>query len=239
MIKNDKILLIAHRGASNIAPENTLKAFELAIELVADFIEFDVRSTKDGEIVIIHDPGVFRTTHKFGSIKRSTLEKIKRLNAGSGERIPTLEELLVNTKEKINYMCEIKVKNISGKVINILKNHSALKSTILVSFKHNELLKNQTEYPNLKFGAIIPTGLGWITHWFIKKRLISSLSEKGFFSINPFFMMVNEKFVNLAHEKGLKVFPWTVNSKRKIKKLIKIGVDGILTNKIQKIKEFV
>lgn len=232
-----KIILIAHRGASNTAPENTLKAFTMAIELDADYIEFDVRISKDGELIIIHDPDVFRTTHKLGFVKQFSLNKIKKLNAGNGEKIPTLEELLIETKGKINYMCEIKVKNISGKVLSILKNHNVLDSTILISFKHNELLKSRNMYPDLKLGAIIPSRLGWITNWFIKKRLISSISQKSFFSINAFFPLVNRKFVDFSHEKGLKVFAWTVNSKRKMKKLIKLGIDGILTNDISLLKD--
>jgi glycerophosphoryl diester phosphodiesterase len=236
--KNNK-LIIAHRGASNIAPENTLKAFELAIELGADFIEFDIRKTKDGEIVIMHDPSVFRTTHKLGFIKRLTLKKIKSLDAGDGEKIPTLKQLLQATKGKINYMCEIKVKNISGDVIKILSDFNVLDSTILISFKHKELLKSQNKHPNLKLGAIVPSGFGWITNWFFRKNLISSLAEKRFFSINPFSPLVNKRFVNFAHKKGLNVFPWTVNSKRKMKKLINMGVEGILTNNIKKLKDLV
>lgn len=231
-----KNMLIAHRGASDLAPENTLKAFDLAIELGANFIEFDVRRTVDNEIVIMHDPGVFRTTHRLGFVKRLTLKKIKSLNAGNGESIPTLKELLQATKGKIGYMCELKVKGISEKVVKILSENNALDSTILISFKHKELLKCQIEHPELKLGAIIPSGFGWITNWFFRKKLLTYLSEKNFFSINPFFPLVDKRFVDRAHESDLKVFPWTINSKSKMKKLSKMGVDGILTNHISKLK---
>ena len=230
------MLLIAHRGASALAPENTLKAFELAIELGADFIEFDVRKTIDEEIVILHDPGVFRMTHRLGLVKRLTLKKIKSLNAGNGEMIPTLKELLRSTKGKISYMCEIKVKGITEEVVKVLSENNVLDSTILISFKHKELLKTRIEHPELKLGAIIPSGFGWITNWFFRKKLISSLSEKNFFSVNPLFPLVNKKFVKRAHTNGLKVFPWTVNSKNRMKKLNEMGVDGILTNHIKRFK---
>ena len=231
-----KNMLIAHRGASDLAPENTLKAFDLAIELGANFIEFDVRRTVDNEIVIMHDPGVFRTTHRLGFVKRLTLKKIKSLNAGNGESIPTLKELLQATKGKIGYMCELKVKGISEKVVKILSENNALDSSILISFKHKELLKCQIEHPELKLGAIIPSGFGWITNWFFRKKILTYLSEKNFFSINPFFPLVDKRFVDRAHESDLKVFPWTINSKSKMKKLSKMGVDGILTNHISKLK---
>ena len=236
MNSKSKILVIAHRGAHNLAPENTLTAFELAIKVGAEFIEFDVRKTKDNEIVINHDPGVFRTTHRFGLINHLTLKDIKSLTISKYEKIPTLRELLQATRGKIHYMCEVKVKNISEGVIKILSEFNAIESTFLISFKHKELIKSQKEHPNLKYGAIVPSGLGWIKDWFFRKSLILSLKEKNFFSVNVFLPLVNKKFVDLAHKKGLKVFAWTVNSRRKMKKMIRIGVDGILTNNVNKLK---
>lgn len=229
-----KTLLIAHRGASSFEPENTLKAFKKAIELGADFIEFDVRKTIDEEIVVIHDPGVFRTTHGSGLVKRLTLKKIKSLNAGAGETIPTIKELLEATKGKIGYMCEIKVKGITEEVVKILSENNVLDSTILISFNHKELLKSRNEHPELKLGAIVPSGIGWITNWFFRKKLISTLSEKSFFSVNPLFPLINKKFVERAHKYRLKVFPWTVNSENRMKKLIEMGVDGLLTNHLKR-----
>ena len=134
-------------------------------------------------------------------------------------------------------MCEIKVKGISEEVVKILSENNVLNSTILISFKHKELLKNRIEHPELKLGAIIPSGLGWITNWFFRKKLISSLCEKNFFSVNPLFPVVNKKFVKHAHENGLKVFPWTVNSKKRMKKLNEMGVDGLLTNYIKRFND--
>ena len=81
MINKKKVLIIAHRGASNLAPENTLKAFKKAIELKADFIEFDVQQSKDGEIIIMHDANTFRTTGHFGLVREMTLEELKSTNS--------------------------------------------------------------------------------------------------------------------------------------------------------------
>ncbi|MFX1329560.1 MAG: glycerophosphodiester phosphodiesterase, partial [Promethearchaeota archaeon] len=85
---NKNILIIAHRGANSIAPENTLKAFQKAIELGADMIEFDVRKTLDDRIVISHDNSLIRITGKLGSIKSMTLEQLRELDFGEGEKIP-------------------------------------------------------------------------------------------------------------------------------------------------------
>ena len=234
----NKFLLIAHRGASNIAPENTLKAFRMAMDLNADGIEFDVRQSRDGELVIIHDNNVFRTTHRFGFINRMNLDTIKSLDAGEGEQIPTLREMTSIVKGKVILMCELKVHGISEQVVNILKNADLIDSTIVISFKHNELLKVQKIEPDLKIGSIIPSGSGWITNWYEKKKAILFASSHGFFSINPFYPIINQKLVDFAHHHGLKVFPWTVNSKRAVKKLKEMGVDGVLTNNISKVKKF-
>ncbi len=235
--RKSKPLIIAHRGASNIYPENTLKAFQKAIDLNADYIEFDVRRTKDREIVIIHDKSTIRTTHKVGWINRMTLREIKELDTGEGEKIPTLHELIETTNGKINYMCEIKSKGIAKQVVKIFKDLKINDTTIFISFKHKELLKIKDEFPDLKLGAIVPKGFGWITNWSSKKKIIKSAKENRFYSINPFYRLVNKRFVKLAHKNELKVFPWTVNSIKKMKKLIELGVDGILTNNILRFKE--
>jgi len=100
-LKKKDILIIGHKGASAIAPENTLKAFKKAIELKADMVEFDIHKTKDGEIVIIHDSDTLSITGVQGLIKEMTLEEIKKLDAGEGEKIPTLLELIKVAKEKV------------------------------------------------------------------------------------------------------------------------------------------
>ncbi|MEJ2296315.1 MAG: glycerophosphodiester phosphodiesterase [Candidatus Lokiarchaeota archaeon] len=229
-------LIIAHRGSSDIAPENTLQAFQMAIELEADYIEFDVRCSADGELVIIHDNCTLRTTKKLKWINRMNLEEIKSLDAGENELIPTLNELIKYTKGKINYMCEIKVRGIIDNVVKLLAENNLLDSTILISFKHDELLHIQNQYPHLKFGAIVPTAFGWLTNWFVKKQTITTAKHNQFYAINPYYRIINRNYVRLVHNKYLKVFPWTVNSQKSINRVIKLGVDGILTNHIKKMK---
>ena len=166
-----------------------------------------------------------------------TLEEIKSLDAGEGEEIPTLKELIKDTKGRIKYMCEIKTYGIIEQVVRILGDSKILDSTILISFKHDELLKVQNTQPSLRTGAILPSGMGWLSNWFLKKKSILSINENMFYSINPYYRLVNQNYINLVHKKGLKVFPWTVDSNRKLEKLFKMGVDGILTNDIAKAKK--
>ncbi len=235
----DRIIIIAHRGASNLAPENTLKAFKKAIELKADFIEFDVRQSKDGEIVIIHDANTFRTTGYSGIIEKMTLEELKELDCGDGEKIPTLEELVKLAKGKIGLNCEIKVGNMAHKIIEIIRDADLFKSTIISSFKQKELLKIRNLEPRLKIASLNPTRSGWLMDWFSRKKMIKTAVENNFYAINPLYLVVNKKFIDKAHIKNLKIYPWTVDSISAIENLIKIGVDGIISNNISRVKDVV
>ncbi len=237
MINKNKILIIAHRGASLLAPENTLKAFKKAIELKADYIEFDVHQSKDEEIVVMHDANTFRTTGHLGLIRNMTLEQLKQLDCGDNERIPTLDELIEITKGKIGLNCEIKAKGMAQKIVKKIKEADLYDSIIISSFIHNELLKFKKLEPQLKIASLNPTRSGWIIDWFSRKSLIKNAAKNQFYAINPLYLIVNKKLVDKAHEKNLKVFPWTVDSPSSIENLIKMGVDGIISNDFSSVQE--
>jgi len=231
-----KFLIIAHRGASSVAPENTLKAFQKAIDLNADILEFDVHQSKDGEIVIMHDGNTFRTTSYFGSISNLTLQELKKLDCGEGERIPTLVELIKIARGKVNLNCEMKARGIEEKVIKILKEEKMIEDTIISSFKHDTLLKIQKLEPQIKLASLEPTRTGWIRSWMSRKKMLRVTIENFFYAINPYYKLVNSNFVEKAHKNNIKIFPWTVNTDSSIRKLINFGVDGIITNEIDKVK---
>ncbi|MFX0137861.1 MAG: glycerophosphodiester phosphodiesterase [Candidatus Hodarchaeota archaeon] len=237
MNKNKKVLIIAHRGASNLAPENTLKAFKKAIELKADFIEFDVQQSKDGEIVIMHDANTFRTTGHPGILEKMTLKQLKQLDCGQGEEIPTLNELIEATKGKIGLNCEIKSKGIAKKVVEIFRDAEIIDSTIISSFKHGELIKIKKLEPRLRLASLNPTRTGWIVSWFSRRTMLKNANQNQFYAINPLYLLVNNNFVKKAHKNNLMVFPWTVDSQTAIENLVKIGVDGIITNNISRVKD--
>ncbi|NVM34104.1 MAG: glycerophosphodiester phosphodiesterase [Candidatus Lokiarchaeota archaeon] len=237
MNNKEKILIFAHRGASNLTPENTLKAFKKAIELNADYIEFDVHRSKDGEIVIIHDANTFRTTGHFGLIKNMTLEELKELDCGDGERIPTLRELIKLAKNKIGLNCEVKARGLAEQIVNIINEEEMIESTIISSFKHDVLMRIQKLDPRIKLASLEPSRTGWIKSWLSRKKLIKVAINNKLYAINPFFRLVNENFIDKAHNNNLKIFPWTVNSDSAIKKLINNGVDGIITNDVERVRE--
>ena len=235
----NQILIMGHRGASAIAPENTLKAFEKAIDLKADFIEFDVQETLDGELVIIHDEDIKRITGHDGIISKMTLNELKMLDFGEGEKIPTLEELVKRTKNRIKLNCEIKVKGITEKVIKIFRKWDILNTTIVSSFIHEELLAIQKLTPSVRLASLEPTPGTIKIDWIRKKEMIEYCINNKLYAINPIVMMVDQQFIDYAHANDIKVFPWTVDSRISIKKLIRLGADGIITNDITKVKDII
>ena len=237
MNANNKIIIMGHRGASKIAPENTLKAFKEAIRLKADSVEFDVQETLDGELVIIHDDNTLRTTGTEGIINQMTVKELKKLDFGKGERIPTLIELIELAKDKISLNCEIKVEGIAKKIVQIFQDSDILDSTIASSFLHEELIKIQKIEPQLKLATLVPTEPGIFSDWDYKMKLIDYTSENHYYAINPLYKLADKQFIEYAHEKNIKVFPWTVNSGIAMRKLINMGTDGIITNDISRLKE--
>jgi len=224
MNEKNKPLLIAHRGANKDAPENTLKAFKKAIELKADYVEFDVHGSKDHEIVIMHDADTFRTTGHKGKIEEMTLRELKELDCGEGEQIPTLQELIEVAKGKIGLQCEIKAEGIAEKVIEILRGANLIDSTIISSFKHDELIKIKKIEPQAKLAPLI---LG-----IRKNKTIREAIEYGFYAIHPLYKFAKEKFINAAHENNLKINVWTVDDRDTMEELVNRSVDGIITNDV-------
>ena len=232
-----QFVIIAHRGASNLAPENSLKAFKKAIELRADYIEFDIRKTKDGEIIIMHNANTFKMTGKRGIIKNMTSEELKKLEIGDGEKIPTLNELIQLAKGKIGLNCEVKVRGLEKMLVEILQRADLIESSIISSFKTDILLKIQKIEPKLRLSLLRPTRMQWITSLLLPKKMIRTAIKNRFYAIGPRNFFVNRKFIDKAHNHNLKVFPWTVDSEKKMKKLVKIDADGLITNNIQMAKK--
>lgn len=225
----NRILIIGHKGASAIAPENTLKAFQKAIELHADYVEFDSHLTKDGEIVIIHDEDTFNSTGVRGLVRDKTLEEIKKLDAGEGERIPTLQELIAIAKGKIGLQLEIKSTGLLEKMIQIFGKENLIHNSIVSSFSFGELLKLKKIEPKIKIGFLLPVE---IVQSRLLKRKILKCAREDFYAIHPHFSRVDKEIVEFAHTNGLKVNVWTVNDSNTMKNLIQLGIDGIITDDI-------
>lgn len=185
-------------------------------------MEVDVRESKDGHVVVIHDEKVDRTTNGRGYVKELTLDELKQLDAGLGEKIPTLREVIREVKGKIRLVIEIKVQNIEQKVLQLIAEETMKKDVIVVSFYSNVLEKIKGLDGEIKTGFIF------------SKILQSPLQLAVTFKSNiilPRYSLVSEAMVNDAHKLGLMIIPWTVDDISIAKQLIKLGVNGIATNK--------
>jgi glycerophosphoryl diester phosphodiesterase len=229
-------MVIAHRGASRAAPENTLSAMEKAIEFGADYAECDVFQTKDGEIVLFHDEEMERTTGQKGMIWDYTLAELKELEVGSwfseefrGEPIPTLREVIQLVKGKIKLNIEVKVSgndpNIAQKVADIIRSESISKECLVTSFEKPVIEKVKEIAPEL------------ITGFIFDEEHPPDIFEGNWEYVCTKRNIVDEEFVQKAKQKGKKIFVWTVNYPAEMKKLIALGVDGIITDVPDILKE--
>ncbi|WP_020529385.1 glycerophosphodiester phosphodiesterase [Flexithrix dorotheae] len=245
-LKNKKITIIAHRGASGHAPENTLAAFSKALEMESDVIELDIHLSKDGEVVVIHDATVDRTTDGFGLVNELTLPALKKFDAGkwygedfTGEKIPTLKESLQLINGKAKALIEIKTgsdgyiyTNIEKKTIEIVKELDAMDWCIIQSFEPYYLqtarkYSEEIEIQRLLFSDFSP--FPFFSDTSLKAGDFVE-HEVRYTAINPHFMSLTKGKVATLHERGFKTFPYTVNKADEMKKLMAMGVDGIITN---------
>ncbi|MHA1726209.1 MAG: glycerophosphodiester phosphodiesterase [Promethearchaeota archaeon] len=231
------LLVIGHKGASKICPENTLKAFKKAIELNADYIEFDVHLSKDKKIVVSHDPDIQRITGQPGLIKEMTLSELKRYDFGEGQRIPTLEEVIEITKNKIGLQIEIKARGMEKLLVDILKKEDLLDTTIVSCFIHSKLLKIQKLEPNLRLAALEPAIVGREVLASDYERIVANARKNNFFAIHPEYSLITKDFIKLSHQNGLRVHTWTVNDKEIMIKFVNMGIDGIITDDIEALKD--
>jgi len=216
------IEVTGHRGAAGLEPENTLRSIQKAIELGVDRVEIDVRVTKDGYLVVIHDETVDRTTNGHGRVKDLTYNEIRRLDAGKGERIPTLEEALRLTKGKVTLQIELKAKEATEPTVHLIERNNAERDVVITSFMHELLRRVHQLNPSLRKGALFFDVQGDIF-----QRAMEAHSE----AIHVYYKNVNSKLVKEAHKRGLKVSVWNPDEIEEMKKMIGLSVDVIGTNR--------
>ena len=158
-----------------------------------------------------------------------SIEEIKKIDIGEGERIPTLNELIAITKGKIKLQPEIIAPGIINDLINILREENLISTSIVSSFEIGELLKVKEIEPGLKTGYLIPRALTKIR---MVKRYVQRAIDNEFYAIHPYYPIVDKEFVDLAHSNDLKVNVFTVNEEDMMRKLINLDVDGIFTDDI-------
>jgi glycerophosphoryl diester phosphodiesterase len=145
--------VIGHRGAAGYEPENTLRSFKKALEIGVDIVELDVHLTKDNKLVVIHDEKVDRTTNGRGYVKNYKLSELKKLDAGKGERIPTLQEAIDLLYGRVKVQIELKGENTEKPVVDLIKNYDP-ENFILTSFYHPRVKRAKEFYPSITTGVL-------------------------------------------------------------------------------------
>ena len=231
----------AHRGFSKVAPENTMPAFQAAMDCGADYIELDLQLTSDDQLVVIHDDKLDRTTNGKGLVERYTYSQLKTLSAGSwfgsdGEfddvEIPLFSEVLELTGKDIMLNIEIKKsgdpKKTAEKAVELIEEYDIVNSCYVTSFSYPALKKVKQLNPKIKTAFI--ANLATATSY-------AQLPYIDAVSMN--YLFVNQSVVNSAHHHGKRIFVWTVDRQSEMQKMMALGVDNIITDRPDKALEIV
>lgn len=213
---------IGHRGARGEKPENTLLGIRHALELGLDGIEIDIHLSQDGELVVIHDETLDRTTNGKGAVKQYTLEKLKTFDAGSGEKIPTLSEVIDLMKEfKKELFIEMKVPGVEEKILKLIKEKKFSNLSILKAFNHRLILNFKNMAPDIRAQVLMDSlPIDPVS-------IIKSAKADGI-SLNT--KMIDKLVVDQSHQAGFFVTTWNANTKEDLAKFREMKVDYICTD---------
>jgi len=245
-------LVIAHQGGDGVWPGDTMFAFEKAVEIGSDVLEMDAHITKDGQIVLMHDEEVDRTTNGAGLIEDMTLEELKKLDAayqwsvddgrtfsyrGQGIQVPTLDELFQRFPQ-MRYLIEIKLTEnpIDKPLCDLIRKHNMQDKVIIGSFHDDAMAQFREACPEIATSG----SRGEVTSYVILGKIFlggfvspqyQSLQVPWEKSESKGIPIMTARFIHEAHAKNLHVEPWTVNDPELMKQYIEWGVDGIITDR--------
>lgn len=225
-------LIIAHRGASGGAPENTVAAFGLAVEEGADGVELDVRLSADANVVVVHDATVDRTTDGRGAVSDLTAEQLRSLDAGAGQPVPTLDDVFQTFGPALLYNVEVKGAGLRDRGLEaavadrIAAYH--LENQVVVSSFNPFALRRARRFLSRStlVGRLWYRGSRWLTH-------VCAQVEAD----HPHHELVDLAYVTWARQHGYRVHVWTVDDPSEAQRLASLGVDAIITNYPRQIRE--
>lgn len=232
-----KVSAIAHRGFSAAAPENTLAAFRKALEMKADAIECDVHLSKDGHMMVIHDPTVDRTTNGTGEVGGMTLAELKALDAGSwfgpeftGEKIPTLEEVLDLVKGRTTLIVEIKKQGQEDAAVAAITERGMSESTLVASFHERVGLRMAALNPAIPFVFALYCDQKLDEDEAVHLADDAAAVNASIFAVN--YRAITPALVRATHAANLKLFAWTVDDPNEMRRMAEMGADMIASNRV-------
>lgn len=226
--RNQPVLVIAHRGASAAAPENTLAAFRLGADLGADFVELDVQESEDGEVVVVHDSDLMKVGGSPLKIWEAPAAALRAVDIGSrkgpqfsSERVPTLAEVFAACKGRVRVVVELKsyghAQRLEERVVEIVEAAGVADETIFMSLDHGMVRRLKQLRPSWKVGVLVAKAVGDLT-----SLGADFLAVQGSLATRP--------FVRQAHRAGQEVYVWTVNDPAWMFASMANGVDGLITD---------
>jgi glycerophosphoryl diester phosphodiesterase len=228
-----RTVVVGHRGAAGHAPENTFASFELALELGADAVELDVHLSRDGQIVVIHDGRLERTTDGGGLVGEHTLAELRRLDAGSwfaprfaGQRIPTLDEVLAWARDRTYLAIEVKngpifYEHIEMELVELLARHRMRERALIISFDHHALRRIR------ELDAGLLTGVVYACR---PADPVALAGAAGAGVLEPHWSFVTPEDVAAAHAAGLRVTAWATSEPSVLHRLLQAGLDALTTD---------
>lgn len=213
------MFIIGHRGARAVEPENTLRAVREGMKC-ADYVEIDARMSRDSVPVVMHDATVDRTTNGRGAVNAFTLAELRILDAGKGERIPTLEEVCREIRGSCGLFCEIKEPGSEAAVCGVLA-QEAPEDLWIVSFHPESLSAAQQLLPRAKTGLIVSR---------MADHLPGETMRLGAGGILLKYILLSPDLVAECHEQGLLVISWTLNTPAEFERAAEMGIDGLASD---------
>ena len=245
-----RVKVTAHRGASGYAPENTISAINKALEIGVDRIEVDVQQTADGEIVCLHDKKLNRTTGSKGKVKKFTYQELQTVNAYDqfesefpNEKIPLLRDVFELMDGSVEFVIEIKAgrnyyPGIEDSVANMITRFGAEKWALVHSFNDRVLEYLDDNYSSIRLQKLFVSKPSWLTLMLDFKLHFASLKDYDY--VEGFGVGkggVDARLVRNIHALGQVIHVWTVNKEEDIEKMLELGVDGIISNYPDRVKE--
>ena len=233
---NGRLLNLAHRGARLEAPENTFAAFKLAETYGADGIELDVRLCRSGELVVMHDARLNRTTNGRGYVRTRTLEQLQRLDAGSffhqrfaHEKVPTLDEVLRWSRGRIRVNVEIKSLaraqvGIEAGAVRLLHRYRMIDDCLISSF--NPLVLRRVA----RLDERLATALLLDRHLYLHRSGLPLSRLTGVTGLNIHVRLAREKFLEKCKNAGLRIIVWGASRREELERLARLDIDGIITD---------
>ena len=220
------MLKIGHRGAKGLEPENTLLSFQKAIEIGVDGIELDVRLTSDGELIVIHDETIDRTSNGTGFVNQFSLREIKKFRIDSKHEIPTLLEVLELVDKKCLVNIELKELETAEKVVALIEDFIATKNWkyehfLVSSFNWHAIQNVRFLNPDIPIGVLTESDLEMA---FTFAKFLKATT------ITAHYLLLNDAEIQEIQEAGIRIFAWTVNENDTIEKMKTLKINGIISD---------